>query len=99
MTNQSLHQFHQFAHDKLNFLVDKLKLVSDLGRDMNETYKSFCNSVDIVLRIKRDSHGFLWFCTRDGQLRYARGSGADRSVQRRGEFWVALQDTDQIIRF
>jgi len=23
-------------------------------------------TVDIVMRIKRDSHGFLWFCTRDG---------------------------------
>ena len=26
--------------------------------------------VDIVIRIKRDSHGFLWFCTRDGLSKF-----------------------------
>jgi ligand-binding sensor domain-containing protein len=26
--------------------------------------------VDIVVRIKRDSHGFLWFCTRDGLSKF-----------------------------
>jgi len=59
--------------------------------------------VDIVMRIKRDSHGFLWFCTRDGLSKfdgyqfttYGKEHGLphplvnDLIQSRDGTYWVA----------
>ena len=59
--------------------------------------------VDIVLRIKRDSRGFLWFCTRDGLSKfdgyqftnYGKEQGLphplvnDLIESRDGTYWVA----------
>jgi ligand-binding sensor domain-containing protein len=55
-----------------------------------------------VMRIVRDSHGFLWFCTLGGLARYdgytfvnygveqgLRGSVTDLLETRRGDYWVA----------
>jgi signal transduction histidine kinase/ligand-binding sensor domain-containing protein len=60
-------------------------------------------SNDLVLRIKRDSHGFLWFCTGDGLSKfdgyqftsYGRDAGLphprvnDLIESRDGTYWVA----------
>jgi len=60
--------------------------------------------VDIVIRIKRDSHGFLWFCTRDGLSKfdgyqftnYGKEQGLphpqvnDLIESSDGTYWVAL---------
>jgi signal transduction histidine kinase/ligand-binding sensor domain-containing protein len=59
--------------------------------------------VDLVMRIKRDSHGFLWFCTRDGLSKfdgyqftnYGKQQGLphphvnDLIESRAGTYWVA----------
>src|SRR6516225_3702297 len=55
-----------------------------------------------VMRIVRDSHGFLWFCTLGGLARYdgytfinygveqgLRGSVTDLLETRRDEYWIA----------
>src|SRR6267142_6464337 len=58
---------------------------------------------DLINRIKRDSHGYLWFCTREGLSRfdgytftnYAKGQGLpgrdvnDLLETRDGVYWVA----------
>src|SRR5712664_3352754 len=67
---------------------------------------------DLILRIVRDSHGFLWFCTADGLSRFngyefttygvERGlphpSITDLLETRRGIYWVAT-DGGGVCRF
>src|SRR5579871_933218 len=58
-----------------------------------------------VMRIVRDSHGFLWFCTLRGLARFdgytfqgygveqgLRGAVRDLLETRSGEYWIATQD-------